>query len=299
MHAYFGGKIRARPGRQHEMDADYFARIDAVHFAMQNDDGQSVEGLDSGRCHPGRRIANSKDADLHLSGQSRVSRRPAFRSIQGMKSVPDEVLGRRTRRSSSDVTKDARRLVQIRRNRLKVARTGRRIPTTPISKPFPKRSNSPARYFAEAQSWPVIDVSQRSVEEVAAMIMKLYEEHGRPNSADSGKAFRTHPGFGQFRTGARCCSGGGPDDRDAIRLRYRRRHPTIKADRRRTRRRMTVAFGRGQGIACRYASATPGRGDRRRSDSRIRRRPVRQAEQRREPKPHITWVVLRGRTHRA
>ena len=58
----FGEKAVARPGRQYVLDADYFRRIDAMHFVLAHDDGQALRGL--------------HDADVCLVGVSRSSKTP-------------------------------------------------------------------------------------------------------------------------------------------------------------------------------------------------------------------------------
>ena len=74
-----GEQAQSRPGRQYVLDADYFRRIDAMHFVLAHDDGQAQAGLAGGRRGAGRRLAQQQDADLVLSGQSRRSRRPTCR----------------------------------------------------------------------------------------------------------------------------------------------------------------------------------------------------------------------------
>src|SRR5262249_12336212 len=58
----FGRKAIARPGRQYVLDADYFRRIDAMHFVLGHDDGQAQAGL--------------AEADVVLVGVSRSSKTP-------------------------------------------------------------------------------------------------------------------------------------------------------------------------------------------------------------------------------
>ena len=69
--SYLGRKSRGLPGQQHLLDSEYFARIDAMTFALNHDDGQSSWGLDDADVVSGRRVAHLEDADLHLSRQSR------------------------------------------------------------------------------------------------------------------------------------------------------------------------------------------------------------------------------------
>ncbi len=64
--AALGGFLHAEaghlPGRQHALDAEYFARIEAMDFVMAHDDGQMLDGL--------------AKADVVLVGVSRSSKTP-------------------------------------------------------------------------------------------------------------------------------------------------------------------------------------------------------------------------------
>lgn len=57
-----GAKAAARPGRQYVLDADYFRRIDAMHFVVAHDDGQAQAGI--------------AEAEVVLVGVSRSSKTP-------------------------------------------------------------------------------------------------------------------------------------------------------------------------------------------------------------------------------
>ena len=59
---HIGEQAAARPGRQYVLDADYFRRIDAMHYVLAHDDGQSPAGL--------------AEADVVLVGVSRSSKTP-------------------------------------------------------------------------------------------------------------------------------------------------------------------------------------------------------------------------------
>jgi regulator of PEP synthase PpsR (kinase-PPPase family) len=62
MAIHFGTKARGLSGRQHELDAEYFDRIEAMNFALNHDDGQSAR--------------NYNEADVILVGVSRSSKTP-------------------------------------------------------------------------------------------------------------------------------------------------------------------------------------------------------------------------------
>ena len=57
-----GEEAKARPGRQHVLDAAYFARVDAIQFTIAHDDGIGSE--------------NWEEADIVLAGVSRTSKTP-------------------------------------------------------------------------------------------------------------------------------------------------------------------------------------------------------------------------------
>ncbi len=59
---YAGEEAAARPGRQYALNADYFRRIDAMHYVLAHDDGQAQPGL--------------AEADVVLVGVSRSSKTP-------------------------------------------------------------------------------------------------------------------------------------------------------------------------------------------------------------------------------
>ena len=60
--SYLGAPSRRRVGAQHELNAGYFARIEALNFTMDHDDGQLPHNID--------------EADVILLGISRTSKTP-------------------------------------------------------------------------------------------------------------------------------------------------------------------------------------------------------------------------------
>jgi len=46
--SHLGRQSRGLPGQQHLLDSEYFARIDAMTFALNHDDGQSPSQIDAG-----------------------------------------------------------------------------------------------------------------------------------------------------------------------------------------------------------------------------------------------------------
>lgn len=166
--AYLGQQSQSKPGRQHALTAEYFGRIDAMDFALNHDDGQSAWGL--------------HDADVILVGVSRTSKTPTciYLANRGIKAanipyvpgipLPPE-LDQLTRPLIVGLTKDPERLVQIRRNRLRLLNQG---DDTSYTDPEKVRDELlEARRLFTRKGWSVIDVSRRSIEETAAEVMMI------------------------------------------------------------------------------------------------------------------------------
>ena len=172
--AFLGRESRGLPGQQHMLDQEYFARIDAMTFALNHDDGQSSWGFD--------------DADVCLVGVSRTSKTPtclylANRSIKAANvpfvpgvPLPTELLAAK-HPLIVGLTNDPERLIQLRRHRLEVLHHSYPGGYTDIEA-VRTEVREARRVFAERR-WPVIDVTRRSIEETAASIMRLLaRKHG-------------------------------------------------------------------------------------------------------------------------
>ena len=173
MHAlvsYFDVATVGRPGLQHEMDAEYFSRIEAMNFAMAHDDGQQLSGL--------------PEADVVLTGVSRTSKTPTciYLANRGIRAAnvplvpgvpaPAELIGL-TGPLVVGLTKDPMRLVQVRKNRLRLL-TERDDEST-----YADLEVAEARRLCSSKGWPTLDVTRRSIEETAAAIMTLLSRHRR------------------------------------------------------------------------------------------------------------------------
>lgn len=176
-----GQTARGLPGRQHLMDAAYFRRIDAVHFTMAHDDGQSTETLE--------------EADIVLLGVSRTSKTPTsiYLANRGYKTanvpiVPSaplpDTLFHLQKPLIVGLTTSVDRLIQIRRNRL---RSMNQSDDTPyVRDDEVSHELSFARRLFSEQGWPVIDVTRRSIEESAAAIINLLAQR-EGNGNGNGK----------------------------------------------------------------------------------------------------------------
>ncbi|MGF1609693.1 MAG: pyruvate, water dikinase regulatory protein [Kiloniellales bacterium] len=171
--AYFNVAISGRPGLQHALDAEYFDRIEAMNFSLAHDDGQLAGDLD--------------EADVIICGVSRTSKTPTciYLANRGIKAanvpvVPDcplpEELLQAKRPLIIGLTKDPARLVQVRRNRLRMISGGDEA-TDYVDPESVRREVAFARKLFSKHGWPVIDVSRRSIEETAAAILTYYARH--------------------------------------------------------------------------------------------------------------------------
>jgi len=168
---FLGAQARGLPGRQHEMDAKYFDRIDALHFTMAHDDGQLTQELEM--------------ADIILVGVSRTSKTPTsiYLANKGFKTanvpfVPGIPLPNELDASLSSLvvglTASPERLVQVRSNRLETLQQRGKSPY--IDMETVREEVIACRRFCRSRNWPVIDVTRRSIEETAAAILKLHSE---------------------------------------------------------------------------------------------------------------------------
>lgn len=176
----FGKFLDAQPlrriGGQHEMDAEYFQRIEAMDWALAHDDGQRAEEYDQ--------------SDVILVGVSRTSKTPTclYLANRGVRAVNvpfvpgiplPEVLDRVENAMVIGLTNDPKRLVELRRARLALLQ---QEGETPYIDPERVRAEitEARRYFTERR-WPVIDVTRRSIEETAAAVMAQLARHADTN----------------------------------------------------------------------------------------------------------------------
>jgi regulator of PEP synthase PpsR (kinase-PPPase family) len=162
-------EIQAAPGRQHIMDDEYFSKIEALHFVLNHDDGQSTQTLDT--------------ADVIIVGVSRTSKTPTciYLANRGLKAanvpivpgceLPGELMHAK-KPLVVGLTNDPRQLVQVRRNRLKSL--GEDEETDYIDMQTVAGEVKEAKLLFISQGWPIIDVTRKSIEEVAANILQLY-----------------------------------------------------------------------------------------------------------------------------
>ena len=170
-----GEVATARPGRQYVLDADYFRRIDAMHYVLAHDDGQAEAGI--------------AEADVCLVGVSRSSKTPTafYLANRGVKAanvplVPNLPVPAVLENLSCPIiglTIEAQALIDIRRHRLRLIGApglARHDAADYVDEEAVKAELLWARRLCARQGWPVIDVTRRSIEETAAAVLQRMEE---------------------------------------------------------------------------------------------------------------------------
>ena len=179
-----GKQAAARPGRQHAMDAAYFARVDAIQFTIAHDDGVGAD--------------NWEEADIILTGASRTSKTPTsiYLANRGYKvanvplvpeAPPPASLYGLQHPLVVGLTTNPERLIQVRRNRLLALN---QVPETDyVDAESVKGELAFARRLFADNDWPVIDVTRRSIEETAFAIVQLCNERidAQENGAKDGE----------------------------------------------------------------------------------------------------------------
>jgi regulator of PEP synthase PpsR (kinase-PPPase family) len=186
-----GEAAAAKPGRQYVLDDNYFRRIDAMHYVLAHDDGQSQPGI--------------TDADVILVGVSRSSKTPTsfYLANRGIKAANIPLVPGTPEPPGLDnphcpvigLTLDAEVLIEIRRHRLRLigaagtAINARQNSGDYIDGDAVRAELLWARRLCVRRGWPVIDVTRRSIEETAATVLQLMDAwHERRRKAAEAPA---------------------------------------------------------------------------------------------------------------
>lgn len=167
-----GQQAKARPGQQHSLDAAYFQRVEAIQFTIAHDDGAGHE--------------NWEQADIVIAGVSRTSKTPTsiYLANRGYKtanipivieSPPPANLYSLQKPLVVGLVINPDRLIQVRRNRL--LSLNQAAETDYVDVEAVAREVAFARRMMADNDWPVLDVTRRSIEEVAAAIINLHKDH--------------------------------------------------------------------------------------------------------------------------
>jgi regulator of PEP synthase PpsR (kinase-PPPase family) len=170
--SYLGTEKTPRIAGQHVLDKEYFARIDALNFALTHDDGQIGPDLES--------------ADVILIGVSRTSKTPTciYLANRGVRAaniplvpgvpLPPEIEAVRQPLIIGLIA-SPERIVQIRQNRL-LALNADTKDDTYIDREAVAAEIASARRLCAKKGWPTIDVTRRSIEETAAAVIALLHD---------------------------------------------------------------------------------------------------------------------------
>jgi hypothetical protein len=165
---YLRERPEERPGSFHAVGDKYFRRIEAIEFALKFDDGIDMGGL--------------ADADIVLVGVSRTSKTPLsmYLSMEGFKvmnvplvpgvPLPPEILAIPQGRIVG-LTIQADRLQEIRAYRLKrLGATSSAGNYSDIGRILDELAYADEIY-KHHRRWPVLDVTGRSIEETAGLVL--------------------------------------------------------------------------------------------------------------------------------
>jgi regulator of PEP synthase PpsR (kinase-PPPase family) len=159
------------PGKQHQADASYYRRIEAIEFTVKHDDGQAPHTMNK--------------ADLVLVGLSRTSKTPlsSYMAQMGWKvanvplfpdiTPPSEIF-------TVDQVKiygliiEPEALVRVRRERLKYLGLPDHAKYADRDK-IEREIRWCRAFYRKHPQWPVVDVSGKAIEETAAKIMQLHQ----------------------------------------------------------------------------------------------------------------------------
>ena len=168
---FFERQATSEVGKQHVLDDGYFHRIDAMHFTVQHDDGQSM--------------ATMPEADMILVGVSRTSKTPTcmYLANRGFKvgniplvpgiTLPEEIASA-PKPLFVGLTREPKSLSDIRQSRLRIMNDERTTGYADLD--LVREEIAEARRLFVKYNWPVIDVTRRSIEETAATIIQLYNQ---------------------------------------------------------------------------------------------------------------------------
>jgi regulator of PEP synthase PpsR (kinase-PPPase family) len=170
---YLGRTPYNLPGLLHQLNEDYFQRVDAVEFAVRHDDGAGLETI--------------AGADLIIAGVSRTSKTPLSMYLAHLGHrvanvpivpgipPPQELLqAPKNKVFALLIRPDA--LLRIREERLR--KLGVQKKTSYVEVDAVKDELTDARRLFMQQGWKIIDVSGKAVEEVATEIMAHLGMHG-------------------------------------------------------------------------------------------------------------------------
>jgi len=164
-------KASHEPSGQHELNDEYYERIEAIQFTMNHDDGNSTNDIEK--------------SDIVLIGVSRTSKTPTsiYLANRGYKTsniplINENSLPKKLRDNPQltcviGLSTEPNRLVEIRKNRMNSLKETENRNYTDIENI--EKEITEAKKTFKKYKWPFIDVTRKSVEEAAASIIKIHE----------------------------------------------------------------------------------------------------------------------------
>ena len=162
----------AKPGLLHRVDEEYYARVSAIEYAIRHDNNNSIVDLET--------------ADIVLIGVSRTSKTPLgiYLAQDGWKVANLPVVeGRQLPRKLFKIDQnkivalsmDPKRLAEMRRARLRLGVKEESYANVA----FIKKELEYAQSIYIETTWPVIDVTGKSVEELSQEVLDTMMGTGR------------------------------------------------------------------------------------------------------------------------
>ncbi|PCJ25347.1 MAG: phosphate kinase [Rickettsiales bacterium] len=166
---YIGTSADPAIGYANKFDDSYFDKVEAIEYSLRHDDGQILEDLE--------------EADIILIGASRTSKTPTsvYLAYNGFKTAnipfvrecpfPD-FLHEMTNPMIFGLVINPNRLIGIRESRMNLLQVTEKSAYTDIDSV--REECRQVKKLCSENNWKIIDVSMRSIEESAAIIMKHY-----------------------------------------------------------------------------------------------------------------------------
>ncbi len=168
---HFGAGLRADASPRVVMDQAFKRRLDAMRYTLGHDDGLGQD---------------LETADVVLLGASRVTKTPTcmYLAHRGIKAanvslvagmaLPAAVVNAK-KPLKVGLTVAPRQLAEIRRKRFDVPKGGGGIDYSDIDAVTEEVKE--VRRMIVSRGWPMIDVTSRSIDQTATMIMELLQRH--------------------------------------------------------------------------------------------------------------------------
>ncbi len=173
LESFFNAEFKAHPGEKHKHDIVSISRLVAMEYALKFEEGKAD-------------MRELEKADLVLVGPSRTSKTPTcvYLANKGIKAanitiftdkpLPDELFKLKDKLIVG-LTAKPERLVELRRNRLKIFDTF--IQTDYLDQNAVEDEIAAARKIYTDNAWPILDVTNRSIEDVCDDIITLIRKH--------------------------------------------------------------------------------------------------------------------------